>query len=208
MERRESKSWPGLFAVVLAAGAGLSCGTGIRDGRGEVFTTEIVGPDGAELSLREGALEVWPNCVAAQSTITLRRYDRIEHLGAVSPVFEVQVPTSDTFKNDPGIVIETSADVAESSKSVIGFLIPGSPNEQWIPISSTSSAPCPTGTLCAPVQRLSFSNPGGTNPPTFTTTILQLAIVTRCGSTAECPSRQACNSGACQRCPTGSPCNP
>ncbi len=208
MERRVSTIRFCAIAACLAGGAAISCGTGIHDGRGEVFATSIIGPSGGQILLREATLDIGEDSVQGEAPITLRRYDSIAHSGAVGPVFEIQVPTPDTFTHDPHIGIATAPAVVASAKSVIGFLIPGVPNEQWIPDSTTSTAPCPGSDVCGPVQKDTFFNPGGSIDAGFTTTVLRLAIVTQCAGNADCLSRQACTSRACQKCPPNSPCNP
>jgi hypothetical protein len=208
MQRGLSTKWPWRVTAVLAVAMVLSCGTGIRDGEGDLYVRKTVGPAGGQLVLGEATVDVWQDCLASPTPITLRRYATIDHSGAVGPVFEIQVPTPDTFKNDPRIGITTSAVVADNSASKIGFLVPGVANEQWVPDSKPASPPCFPPVVCGPVQILEFTNPGGTNDPALTTTRLQFAIVTQCQSTGNCSASQACNSGACQECPTGALCNP
>jgi|GEM_PF-6492456 len=208
MESGASTNRSCALAAFVAGTATLSCGPGVHDGRGEVFTSQTIDQRGGQLVLREGTLDVWQECLSGPVTITLRRYDSIDHRGAVGPVFEIQVPTPDTFRKDPRIGIAASSLVAGSASSVIGFLVPGVASEQWVPDSSVTISDCLPGVVCGPVQRLSFINPGGSIDPSLTTTLLRLAIVTRCTSNEDCASQQACNSGACQQCPTSSLCNP
>jgi len=207
MERRVSTIRFCAVAACLAGGAAISCGSGIHDGKGEVFATGIIGPSGGQILLREATLDIAENSVQGEASITLCRYDSIEHAGAVGPVFEIQVPTPGTFTHDPRIDIATSPVVAGSASSVIGSLIPGVANPQWVPDSSATVPICPPSVVCGPVQSGIF-NPGGSIDAGLTTTVLRLAIVTQCAGNADCLSKQACTSRACQKCPPSSPCNP
>jgi len=204
MQRGLSKYWPWRVAAVLAVTAALSCGTGIRDGEGEVYVSKTVDYPGDTLVLGEATLELGIGCVEAPALITLRRFPTIGHSGAVSPVFEIQVPTPDTVKRDPKISIATSPDVAGNSASVIGFLVPGVKDEQWVPDSPTTKLPCSSGVVCGPVQSGGFENPGSGILPT---TKMDFAIVQKCGDIGECGLLQACNSSACQACMTSGQCN-
>jgi hypothetical protein len=213
MERRVSTIQFCAIAACLAGGLAISCGKGISDGRGEVFATQVFGPEGGRMELQEATLDICLGCLDGPSTVTLRRYDRVDPKGAVGPVFEIEVPAPTTFQNSPRIGIRTKPVVLASPNSFIGFLIPGAPvlDRQWIPDSTTSqSAGCPSSAICGPVQSQSFSNPGGTlHPDILPTNVLRLAIVAMCpGGNADCSSQQACTSGACQQCPAGSLCNP
>jgi hypothetical protein len=201
MERRESTIWLGVVAVCWAVVSGLSCGTGIRDGRGEVFTTETMGMDIGRIELREAVLDYWEGTVLAPTSITLRRYDQVEPAGAVGPVFELEIPSADALQKQPRLGIRTTPEVKASDKSVIGFVHPVTGD--WIPNSSNSRQDgCPASAICGFVQTLSF-----TDAPTR---VLRLAIVTKCGGLADCPALQTCTAGACQQCLDFSPytCNP
>jgi hypothetical protein len=191
-------------AAVLAVTTALSCGTGIRDGEGEVYVSKTVDYPGDTLVLGEATLELGIGCVEAPALVTLRRFPTIGHSGAVSPVFEIQVPTTDTVKRDPKISIATSPAVADNSASVIGFLVPGAKDEQWVPDSPTMKLPCLPGVVCGPVQSGGFQNPGSGISPT---TKMDFAIVQQCGGIEDCGLYQGCSSNACQACATNSPCN-
>lgn len=205
MERRESTIWLGLIVACTAAASGISCGTGIRDGRGEVFTTETMGTNIGRIELKEAVLDYWEWTVTSPTPITLRRYDQIERAGAVGPVFELELPSSDALQKDPRIGIRTTAEVKASDRSVIGFVSPGT--GEWIPDSTNSRQDgCPPSAICGPVQVQTFSSGGGGGP----TRVLRLAIVTRCADKSECGPNQTCTAGACQQCIDFSPytCNP
>jgi hypothetical protein len=208
MERGISIGWL-RAAGALTAAAGISCGPGIHSGDGWYFVSKPIDRSGDQLVLREGVLDVWENCVAESSLITLRRFDRIDHTGAIGPVFSVEVSSSNTFVNDPQISIVSPAAVDPAQGLTIGYLVPGDPDKQWVPDSPATPPTCAAGVVCGPVQIESFKQPGG--DPTKATTTVEFAIVKQCAtSRGDCPSRQACNSGACQQCPipTGGDCNP
>jgi hypothetical protein len=186
----------------------MSCGTGIRDGEGDLYVTKTIGPEGGRIVLQEATLDVWPHCLNESEAITMRRFATIDHAGAVGPVFEIQIPTPDIFQLDPQIGIVTSDVAAGNPASKIGFLVPGAPNEQWAPDTSLPYQPCSSPTVCGPVQSDGFPNPGGAGSGFPPTTKLDFAIVTQCGSNPDCAGRQTCSSHACQQCYEVSSCNP
>jgi hypothetical protein len=185
---------------VLAVAATVSCGTGIRDGEGDLYVTKTIGPEGGQLVFREATLIVWPNDLSAPASITMRRFPTIDHAGAASPVFEIQIPTPTTFTGDPDIQIVASDVATPNPASMIGFLVPGVSHEQWVPDTSKPFQDCSLPTVCGPVQRLGFSQP----PPRTT---LDFAIVIYCGSNANCAGSQTCSSNACQQCDSVTNCN-
>jgi hypothetical protein len=197
------------IATLVACAAGLSCGTGIRDGNDEESVTRTIGPEGGQIAFMEGALDILPTYVDGFAKITLYRYASIKHTGAIGPVFEINVPDPETFKKDPIIEVVTSSEVANGSGNVMGLLVPGV--NQWFP--TTSSTPidfsCPSLNVCGALQREEFTRPdGGKNTSITSTTTIQFAIVRQCDSDGDCPSQQACNSHACQQCVLNGPCNP
>lgn len=202
MERRESTTWLGLIAAYLAAVSGISCGTGIRDGRGEVFTTEEMGTNIGRIELKEAVLDYWEGTVLAPANITMRRYDEVERAGAVGPVFEIELPSPGALQKDPRLGIRTTPEVKASDGSVIGFLSPST--GVWIPNSTNSRQDgCPSSAICGTVQIQSFTDP-------VPTRVLRLAILTKCGGLSDCGPSQTCTAGACQQCTDFSPytCNP
>jgi len=188
--------------------AGLSCGTGIRDGNDEESVSRTIGPEGGQIAFMEGTLDILPNYVEGLPKITLHRYASIKHTGAIGPVFEIQVPDPGTFSNDPIIEVVTSSEVANGVGNVMGLLVPGV--DEWFP--TTSSTPsdfsCPSSNVCGALQRIEFTRPdGGKNAVITSTKTIQFAIVQQCSETKECLKGLACNSGACQECPEDSPCS-
>ena len=209
MQRGLSKYWPWRVIAVLAVTTTLSCGTGIRDGDGYVYVNQLVDQDGMYIVLREATLNIKSDSLRYPPTlIKLHRFPTIEQAGAVSAVFEIEIPTYDTFTNDPMLAISTSFDRASNPSSKIGYLVPGVDKEQWVPDSQSASPACDPPLVCGPVQAQEFEKPGGTKYPQLTTTRLEFAIVTQCQSDADCPGLQNCSSNACQDCLTGTLCNP
>jgi hypothetical protein len=198
--------WMGI--AVLAVAFAASCGTGIRDGQGDWYVSKTIDQSGGQLVLGEATLDIKDHSLKSPpALITLRRFPAVQHSGAVGAVFEIQIPIPDTFSNDPRIAISTSDAVATATGSMIGYLVPGADNEQWIPDSSQAVPPCSGPVVCGPVQSQEFTNRGGAADSGLTTTRLQFAIVTQCDSAAICPIGQTCSSRACQQCAAGGPCN-
>jgi hypothetical protein len=184
------------------AGGGGQGGTG-----GQVqSTSQTFDPQGGQLVFGELTLDIWEDCLAATSLIIVRRYDSIKHAGAIGPVFEIELPTSDTFINDPLLSIAAPADVLSCDRCTIGFLVPSLTPQQWVPDSPATPPKCAAGVVCGPLQIQSFSKPKADS--SFSTTIVQFAIVKQCGANSDCLSNQACTSRACQQCPASSVCNP
>lgn len=188
---------PWRVIAVLAMAATMSCGTGIRDGEGDLYATKTIGPEGGQILLQEATLDVPTLSLTEPKSITMRRFQTIDHTGAVGPVFEIQIPTPDIFAIDPQIGIVTSDAVAANQAATIGFLYPGISNEQWVPDTSRPFPACSSPTVCGPVQSGGFWKPNGGLPPT---TKLDFAIVTQCASTSDCEVNQTCSSTACQQC--------
>ncbi len=211
MERRESTIWLGLVATCLLAAFGSSCGTGIRDGKGEVYATKTFDVTGGRMQLDGAILDIWPGSVAGLSPITMRRYEEVAPRGAVGPVFEIELPSWNTVQNnDPRIGIDTTADIRTATWARIGYLSPmASGLDIWVPDSTEStSAGCPDLAVCGPVQLASFQYPGGASLNLSPSKVLRLAIVRTCGTRADCGPNQTCQGGACQQCLSPSDCNP
>jgi hypothetical protein len=209
MERGRQIKWPWRLTAVLAVTTALSCGTGIRTVEGEVEVSKIIDKDGFDLKLGEATLNVKKDCLDGPALIILRRFHTYDHHpGAVGPVFEIEIPTFDTFKQDPRIVIETLPTTAISKSSFIGFLVPGVDNEQWVPDSVDSTKadpPCSPPDICGPVQLLGFPQPDSSAASQASR--LDYAIVKKCQDISECGLNQACSASACQECATSGPCN-
>jgi hypothetical protein len=198
------------IATLVACAAGLSCGTGIRDGNDEESVTRTIGPEGGQIAFMEGTLDIPKDSVDPAVPIILRRYPSIKHAGAIGPVFEIQIPTPNTFAHsDPTIGISTTASVVADSNSVIGYLVPSVTKVEWVPDQTPeqSKPTCQSSAVCDFVQSQAFPNHGNLVDAGITVSVLQFAIVQQCTDTKECLKGLACNSKACQECPADSPCS-
>jgi hypothetical protein len=194
--------------AMVASSLAVSCGSGIHSGKGEVFESATVEPAGGTVAVEDGILRLYQGAVTSPSVITLRRYDEVVPAGAVSPVFEVQLPTPDTLKVDPRLDIHSAAAVSSApTLFTMGFLSPMSTDLWiWVPDSTSSYPDCAEGYVCGPVQGQSFTKPagGGVIPPTD---VLRLAILRTCKAITDCGSSQTCQSGVCQQCLSPTNCN-
>jgi hypothetical protein len=203
MERGTTKDRLRAAATIAAAAAGVSCGTGIRDGEGYFFVSETIDQKGGQLALREAILDICEGCMPLAGTVTLRRYEQIELSGAIGPIFQIETPSPDSFANDASISIATSPAVAKAARSAIGSLptIDGSVVGQWTPNAVDATQACMPGSVCGRVTRASFAG------STVATNTVYFAILERCSAMEDCPSKQTCTSAACQDCPKEVPCN-
>jgi hypothetical protein len=194
MERRQPNTWarPGIF--LLAVATAVSCGSGIHDGEGDVYVKKTIDDNGGQIVLREAVLDVWASCLTGPTQITLRRYSAIDNTGAISPVFQLEIPTADTFKRTPRLSIAASAKISSDQGSMIGHLVPDGHPQQWIPEQPRDTGCDLPSSVCGPLQLDAFKP---------ATTKLDYAIVKLCDPSTGCPlPNQSCQSGACQYCPT------
>jgi hypothetical protein len=201
MERRVFRSMP-LLVALFASGAGVSCGSGLHDGDEEQSTTRLLGR-GEHVEFMGGRLDVCDDCLnddTAKIRFSWRR--TISPSGARSGVYTIEVPSQSSFRRDPTLTISTSREVAEDQNNVIGFLQRDNNHDWWVPDQTVARPSCDSSgpAVCGPVQAGSFKDGD--------TTVLQLAIVTKCGSEADCLSGESCQALACQQCVPGSPCKP
>jgi hypothetical protein len=212
MERRVSKCNVRAAALCLAAGLALSCGKGISDGRGEVFAFSTADPtNGARIELGEATLNIYPGDVDQPRTIALRRYNEVIPSGAVGPVFEIALPTSDSLVAEGRLDIRVPAEVlaAPAGSYVMGFLVPsGLPiGWQWIPTTSKTYSDCPATSICGAVQTQSFTEPAGDKA--LASSVLRMAIIKRCpNGIGDCGSLRTCQADICQQCNNPTFCNP
>jgi len=186
-------SW--IASLVALAATVPSCGSGIHDGDGEVYMTKTIDDNGGQIVLREAVLDVWAKCLPGPTPIALRRYESIDNTGAISPVFQLEIPTPDAFKSSPRLSISASAEISNSGSFEIGHLVPDGHPEQWIPEQPRTSGCDLPLSVCDPLQLVAFT----TSP---TTSKLDYAIVKLCQFPSDCLPNQSCQSGACQYCPT------
>ena len=199
MQRRQPNTWawPGMLALAVATA--VSCGSGIHDGEGDVYVKKTIDDHGGQLVLREAVLDIWPNCLLGPTPITLRRYAAIDNTGAISPFFQLEIPTPDVFQGRPQLSIVASSEISSDQNSVIAHLVPDGQSQQWIPeLPRTSGCALPRS-VCGPLQLEVF-----TTPPTNTK--LDYAIGKLCRTDlSDCQPHQSCQSNACQYCPTCGP---
>lgn len=187
-----------LVAALVAWTGVVSCAGGIHDTNDEPSVATTIGIGGGHIAMMEAVLDVPRGSLSSDQVIRVSRFKSIGHTGALSPVFEIEVPEQTTFSQDPTIGILTTPQLAADADQVIGFLVPA--EQQWIPVQGqTSTVPCDPSTVCGPVQSEAFTR--------HKTTVLDFAIVTLCAGGRDCPAGQSCaSSGACQQCPEGSAC--
>lgn len=191
---------PHLLAALFACAAGLSCGAGVHDGdEAQAATSQISAAEGGSINFMGAELDIRPGDLGADATIKLTWHRAIAHVGALSSVYDIEVPGPNPFLQDPRITIWTTEDIVHAEGSVIGLMVPNATDPTWVPETYAPDGQCPDSTVCGPVQSQSFA----------TTNVLRLAIVTQCYREQDtpCPSGQSCaRSNACQQCPSGSPC--
>jgi hypothetical protein len=186
-------SWVASLAALAATVP--SCGSGIHDGEGEVYAKETIDDNGGRIVLREAVLDIPPRCVAGPTPITLRRYAAIDNSGAISPVFQLEIPTAKTFVDRPQLSIVASSEISSGENSALGHLLPDGHPQLWIPEQPRASVCDLSSSVCSLLQLQAF-----TDPPT--TSKLDYAIVKLCNASSDCLPNQSCQSGACQYCPT------
>ena len=201
MERKRCANrrpaWTALLAAVvgMCPAFGSSCGAGIYDGLGGAQVTKTITSDGGDVVLGQARLVIGPGTFAAPTQVTLRRIPAIAHAGAYGPVFQLDVPSANIFRQDATFELRVPSIGANQPSLVLGSLDPSLSLDvqQWVPVSG-SGLDASQSLLTGPIPGLS------------TMTTIQLGAIVRCPPTTACPAGQACNSGACQMCPTGSPC--
>lgn len=187
-----------LLVALLASEAGVSCGTGLHDGDERQSTKLTVGRSGGHIEFMGASLSIPEGSLTNDTEITFAWHRKIDHAGALSGVYEIEVSAADPFQNDPTITIRTTPEIAGGRHNVIGSMEPVA--GVWVPNTSLSADKCPDATVCGPVQSQVFQR----------TQVLRLAIVTQCwaGYETRCPQGQSCAvADACQQCPPDSPCN-
>ena len=106
--KRALTNLPSWIASLVALVATVpSCGSGIHDGEGEVYAKKMVDQAGGKLELEGAVLDVCPGCLKAPTLVALRRYQTLHHGGALSPVFEIEITTTDAFVYGPSLANST-----------------------------------------------------------------------------------------------------
>jgi hypothetical protein len=158
--------------------------------------TRTFDANGGTLALGPATLTIGPNSFKDGTSVqvTMRRIESITHTGAYGPVFEITVPAAHLFRQTPRLTIQVP-DLGPNQSflpaAALGTLDPSrAPAEQWIVAYDSilaSDQKSVTGSVT------DFEN----------LTVVQFAVVLRCLTTdLGCPEHQACNSTACQQCPT------
>jgi hypothetical protein len=166
-------------------------GTQLIDQTSKTFTV-----DGGTLSLGPATLTVAPGTFRTPTQMTMRELAGIDHSGAYGPVFEISAPSGTTFSLDVGFTL-SAPNVGDFQPNLeLGMLNPTLPlaDQQWFP-PQYSKLSDDQKTLTGPLTEFQKTN------------ILDVGAVLKCGTKSDCPPRQACNSGACQQCPTLTSCS-
>lgn len=151
--------------------------------------------NGGVLTLYPATLTIGPNSFKDRTSVqvTMRRLDSIAHTGAYGPVIEITVPAAHLFRQVPQLTFQVP-DLGSNQSflpaAALGTLDPGrAPAEQWVVVYDSA--------LANDQKSVSGSVTDFEN-----LTVVQFAVVLRCPTDHGCPAHQACNSTACQQCPT------
>lgn len=160
--------------------------------------SQKVDQNGATLQLDGAVLVIGPGTFAAPTLVTLREVGTIDYAGAYGSVFEIRVPDPNLVHQDFKLTLPTPAlGPPNQANLVIGKLDPSNSldKQQWIAVSGSSLNSDQTSATVQISDLAHFA-------------VFQYAIVLGCNTTSVCRSGEACNSGACQQCPTSSVCAP
>ncbi len=161
----------------------------------EDSVTRIFDANGGVLALGPATLTIGPGSFRDGTSVqvTMRRLESIAYTGAYGPVFELTVPAAHLFRQVPQLTIQVpdlGPNQAFLPLASLGTLDPGkAPTLQWVRVSDSA--------LADDEKSVSGSVTDFEN-----LTVVQFGVVLRCPSGLGCPARQACNSSACQQCPT------
>jgi len=168
----------------------LDGGTPVDDSISRTFDA-----NGGVLTLGPATLTIGPGSFKDRTSVqvTMRRIDSIAHTGAYGPVFEITVPAAHLFRQVPQLTLQVpdlGPNQSFLSIAGLGTLDPSkSPAEQWVRVSDS--------VLASDQKSVSGSVTDFEN-----LTVVQFGVVLACPSPLGCPAHQACNSSACQQCPT------
>jgi hypothetical protein len=165
------------------------------DSPGDETVSKTFDANGGTLTLPPATLTIGPNSFKDRTSVlvTMRRIESITHTGAYGPVIEITVPAAHLFRQTPRLTIQVP-DLGPNQSflpsAALGTLDPSrAPAEQWIVAYDS--------TLASDQKSVSGSVTDFEN-----LTVVQFAVVLRCPTDLGCPVHQACNSTACQQCPT------
>ena len=158
---------------------------------------QTVDQKAAELTLDGATLTIGAGTFRGSTLVTLLELPGIDHAGAYGPVFEISVPSAGLFQQVAKLTLPVPSIGANQANLVLGAFDPSLPlaAQLWNPVSDS--------TLSSDQTSVTGSVTGFGNA-----SALQYAVVLRCTLTSQCRSGEACNSGACQQCPTSSVCAP
>jgi hypothetical protein len=162
---------------------------------GDDFASRTFDANGGTLTLGPATLTIGPNSFQDRTSVqvTMRRIESITHTGAYGPVFELTVPAAHLFRQTPRLTIlvpDLGANQSFLPSAALGTLDPSrAPAEQWITAYGS--------TLASDQKSVSGSVTDFEN-----LTVVQFGVVLHCPTDLGCPAHQACNSTACQQCPT------
>ena len=150
---------------------------------------------GPPLTLGSATLTIAPGTFKDPVQIKIRQIGSIEHTGAYGPVFEISVPAPHLFRQTPLLTLQVpdlSPNQSFLPYAALGTLDPSKSlaDQQWVPTETDGSS------LSSDQKSVSGSVTDFDN-----LTVVQFGVVIGC-PTMTCPSHQACNSSACQQCPT------
>jgi hypothetical protein len=156
--------------------------------------------NGGPLTLGPATLIIAPGTFKDGTSvqISIRQIESIAHAGAYGPVFEISVPDPHLFRQMPKLTLQVP-DLGTNQSFLpyiaIGTLDPSKSlaDQQWVPAYDSSLSSDQTSVSGSVTD---FEN----------LTVVQFGVVVGCPSAMMCPSHQACNSSACQQCPTLTDC--
>jgi hypothetical protein len=163
--------------------------------------TQVFDANGGQVTLGAATLTIGPGSFRDSTPvqIVMRRFESIPHAGAYGPVFQISVPAPHLFRQLARLTLQVPdlGPLQSFLPSVaLGTLDPSHAlvDQQWIPTYDTA--------LSSDQKTVSGSLTDFENQ-----TVVQFAVVIGCGAGAmSCPPGLACNSSACQQCPTLSNC--
>jgi len=152
--------------------------------------------NGGQLTFGPATLTIGPGSFKDKTPVqvSIRRIDSIAHTGAYGPVFQISVPAPHLFRQVPKLTLQVP-DLGTNQSFLpnvaLGTLDPGksAADQQWVPAYDSS--------LSSDQKTVSGSVTDFENLMD-----VQFSVVVGCPSAMMCPPHQACNSSACQQCPT------
>jgi hypothetical protein len=168
----------------------------VCDGGNPADNVQTFDSNGGRLTLGSATLTIAPGTFKDGTSvqICIRQIESIAHTGAYGPVFEISVPVPHLFRQTPLLTLQVP-DLSPNQSFLpyiaLGTLDPSKSlaDQQWVPASESS--------LSSDQKSVSGSVTDFEN-----LTVVQFGVIVGCPSAMMCPPHQACNSSACQQCPT------